>query len=526
MLYERGKRHKTGSSETDELTLYNLNIYNLKLNTETTLKGANIMLKKRFFRKILPFFTLLFLLNLAFQNISLPPAEAEISRDSVDFMTKTSQAMAEIAGTVKPAIVNISTKGTEKLSESPYAPFFNDPSFRRFFGDRFRNHDVPMERKTASLGSGVIVSSDGYILTNNHVIKNADEINVLLSDKREFKGQVIGIDPKTDLSVIKIDAKDLITISWGNSDSLQVGEIVLAIGSPYGLNQTVTMGIVSAIGRANVGIADYEDFIQTDAAINPGNSGGALVNAKAELVGINTAIFSKTGGYQGIGFAIPSNMAKAVIESLITTGKVIRGWLGVSIQPITPELAKQFNLEEENGALVADVVEGSPAEEAGVMRGDVIVRFNGQKVEEPYNLRNTVANTPPGKAVELEVIRESKVNTLTVKIGELPSEAIKAPATEYENVLKGVSVRDLTPDIFRQLNLPGKIRGVVVAEIETDSPAESELIPGDVIQEINKKAIANLQDYEEVVSKIKPEENVLLLVFRKGSNVFVTISPE
>ncbi|MEF9437543.1 MAG: PDZ domain-containing protein [Candidatus Mariimomonas ferrooxydans] len=300
---------------------------------------------------------------------------------------------------------------------------------------------------------------------------------------------------------------------------------MLAIGSPYGLNQTVTMGIVSAVGRANVGIADYEDFIQTDAAINPGNSGGALVNAKAELVGINTAIFSRTGGYQGIGFAIPSNMAKAVIESLITKGKIIRGWLGVSIQPISDELAKQFNLKEKNGALVADVIEDSPAEKAGIMRGDVIVKFNGEKVDEPYNLRNTVATTSPGEVVEVEVIREGKVESLKVKIGELPTETQTAAPTVYENAMKGVSVQGLTPEIYRKLNLPEKIRGVVVSSIESDSPASARLARGDVILEINRKAISNTDDYDAVVSRIKPDENILLLVFRKGSTVFITISP-
>ncbi|MEK7238067.1 MAG: Do family serine endopeptidase, partial [Nitrospirota bacterium] len=404
-------------------------------------------LRKPNFKRVLFFTILIVLFNSAvYYLFSLQDkAYAEtpkISKDSVDLLTKTGQAMAEIANAVKPAIVNISTTKTEKLSESPYAPFFDDPFFRRFFGDRFRHPEVPRERKTASLGSGVIVSSSGYILTNSHVIKDADEIKVLLSDKREFQGKVIGTDSKTELAVIKIDAQNLPMIPFGDSDKLQVGEVVIAVGNPFGLNQTVTMGIVSAVGRANVGIADYEDFIQTDAAINPGNSGGALVNAKGELVGINTAIFSTTGGYQGIGFAIPSNMAKAVMDSLIKTGKVIRGWLGVSIQPLTPELAKQFNLEKEYGALVGDVIENSPAEKAGILRGDVIIEYNGKKVNEPYHLRNTVANTPPGETAELKVIRNGKIETIKVMIGELPTEVPKAPVIEYKNVLRGISVRE------------------------------------------------------------------------------------
>ncbi|MBI5409325.1 MAG: DegQ family serine endoprotease [Nitrospirae bacterium] len=448
---------------------------------------------------------------------------AKISGESVDFLTKTGQAMAELAEAVKPAIVNISATRTEKIAEAPVDPFFNDPFFRRFFGDRFRPHEAPRERKSFSLGSGVVVSSDGYILTNTHVVKDADKIKVLLSDKREFTGKVIGNDPKTEISVIKIDAKDLPTIPVGDSDKLKVGELVLAVGNPFGLNQTVTMGIVSAVGRANVGIADYEDFIQTDAAINPGNSGGALVNVRGELVGINTAIFSTTGGYQGIGFAIPSNMAKAVMKSLIEKGKVVRGWLGVSIQAITPELAQQFNLKKDYGTLLADVIEGSPAEKAGLMRGDVIIEFDGKEVNEPFQLRNMVAGIPPGETKEMKIIREGETKTLSVTIGELPLETEEVP-TAYENALMGVTVQSLTPDIYGKLNLPEKIRGVVVIGIESGSPAETVLMPGDVILEINRKAVASIEAYKAIVQEIKPDRDILLLLFRKGSTIFVTIS--
>ncbi len=473
----------------------------------------------------------IFLINSAFYTLFdfQPEAYAEtpkISRESTDFLTKTGQAMAEIVEAVKPSIVNISTTRTEKVKGVPFDPFLNDPFFRRFFGDKFRHPKTPKEHKTASLGSGVIVSPDGFILTNNHVIRGADEITVLLSDKRKFKGKVVGTDPKTDLSVIKIEAEDLPTIIWGNSDRLRVGELVLAFGSPYGLNQTITMGIVSAVGRANVGIADYEDFIQTDAAINPGNSGGALVDARGECIGINTAIFSTTGGYQGIGFAIPSNMAKVVMDQLVIKGKVTRGWLGVSIQPITSELARQFNLKEENGALVGDVIENSPAEKAGIMRGDVIIEFNGEKVEEPYNLRNTVASTPPGEILKLKVVRNGRVELQNVTIGELPSEVQMASSqVEYKNALRGVVVQNITPDLYRRLNLPEKIRGVVVADIKTESPAQTRLMPGDVILEINRNAIGNVENYANVVSKLTSDEDVLLLVFRSGSTVFITISP-
>jgi len=448
-----------------------------------------------------------------------------ISRDSIDFLTKTGRAMAEVAEAVKPTVVNISTTRTEKLSDMEMSPFFNDPFFRRFFDDRFRQRETPRTRKSVSLGSGVIISDDGYILTNTHVIKNSDTIKVLLSDKREFVGKVIGNDPKTDLSVIKIEADNISSIPLGNSDSLKVGEIVFAIGNPYGLNQTITMGIVSAVGRANVGIADYEDFIQTDAAINPGNSGGALVNAKGELIGINTAIFSTSGGYQGIGFAIPSNMVKVVMNSLIERGRVIRGWLGVSIQSITPELAQQFQLEKDFGTLVADVVEDSPAEKAGLLRGDVIIEFGGKTVNEPYHLRNIVASTLPGKEIDIKVIRDGEIIDLSAVIGELPTDSEKQP-TPFKNALKGVSVQNLTPEAYRKLNLPDRIRGVVVTDIEGGSPAETALMPGDVILEINRKAISNIDDYEAMVSRIKKDQDLLLLVFRRGSTIFVTLSGE
>ncbi|MBI5676133.1 MAG: DegQ family serine endoprotease [Nitrospirae bacterium] len=449
-----------------------------------------------------------------------------ISEESVNFLTKTGQAMAEVAEAVKPAIVNVSTTRTQKITENPFAPYLDDPMFRKFFGDRFENQKIPKERKTASLGSGVIVSSDGYILTNNHVVKDADEITVLLSDKKEFKGKVIGSDPKTDIAVVKIETKDLPHIAWGDSDKLKVGEIVLAIGNPFGLNQTVTMGIVSAVERVNMGIADYVDFIQTDAAINPGNSGGALVNAKGELVGLNTAIFSTSGGYQGIGFAIPSSMANMVMESLITKGKVIRGWLGVSIQPITPELASQFNLKSEEGSLVADVIEGGPAEKAGIMRGDVIIEFNGEKVSDPHGLRNAVAKTPPGEVVKIKVFREGEAKTLTLTIAELATEAPRKEGAVVNNALRGIMVQNITPEIRKQLSLPEKIRGVVISDIADGSPAETKLIPGDVIIEINKKATGSIADYEKIATQVKPEENVLLLVFRKGANRWETINGE
>ena len=442
--------------------------------------------------------------------------DVAISKESIDFLSKMNQATAGVVAAVKPSVVNVSSSRTVK--GGGIAP----PLLKRFFGDEFRSFDKPREYKKSGLGSGVIVNGDGYILTNNHVIKGADEIKVTLSDKREFKGRVIGTDQKTDLAVIKIDSDNLPAIKLGDSDQLKTGETVLAIGTPFGLKQTVTSGIVSATGRANVGIADYEDFIQTDAAINPGNSGGALVNIKGELVGINTAIFSTTGGYQGIGFAIPSNMAKAVMESLIEKGKVVRGWIGLSIQPLTPDLAAQFALKDENGVLVGDVVEGGPAEKAGMQRGDVIVEFDGKEVNEVVNFRNMVAGTAPNKEVKVRLIRDGKAKTVDVIISEMPGE-VQASTKAFDNQLKGVQVQNITETLKGELGIPKRVAGVVVTDIEEDGPAEGVLMRGDIIMEINRDRINNIKDYEAAVSKIKSDENVLLLIFRKDAALYITL---
>ncbi len=452
-------------------------------------------------------------------------AQAKISEQSVDLLTRTGKAMAEVTAAVKPAIVNISTTRTIKVAGGG-DPFFDDPFFKRFFGDQFgRQRQQPKEHKSAGLGSGVIVSPDGYIITNSHVIKDADEIKVTLTDKKEYTGRVIGSDLKTEIAVVKIEATDLPTVSWGNSDALQVGEVVLAVGNPYGLNQTVTMGIVSALGRANVGIADYEDFIQTDAAINPGNSGGALVNIKGELVGINTAIYTTSGGYQGIGFAIPSNMVKSIMASLIKEGKVVRGWLGVTIQKVTPELAKQFNLKEDAGALVGDIMENSPAEKAGLQRGDIILEYDGKKIEEPNILRNMVANNLPGEEHTAMVMRDGKTKHVTITIGELPSDVQQTvETTDVQNVMKGITVQDMSPEIAKKLRIPDKIKGVIISDIDDSSMAAGILAQGDVIQEINRKKVIDTKNYSDFVSKIKKDESVLLLIYRGGASLFVTLS--
>jgi len=451
-------------------------------------------------------------------------AEPAISKEAIEMLTKTNQAITEVAATVKPSVVNIASTKTLEHSRS-MSPFFQDPFFKRFFGDNFGFSEQPRKYKQSGLGSGVIVRKDGFILTNNHVIRGADEIKVTLPDKREFKGEVIGTDQKTDLAVIKVEADELPEIHLGDSDELKVGETVLAIGNPFGLNATVTSGIVSAKGRANVGIADYEDFIQTDAPINPGNSGGALVNIRGELIGINTAIFSTTGGYQGIGFAIPSNMAKVVMENLIEKGKVVRGWLGVTIQTLTPELAEQFNLEDKRGVLVGDVSDGGPAEKAGIQRGDVIVEYNGENVDDVTNLRNMVANTPPDGKVTIKLIRDGKTKSFDVRISEMASD-IGSLAEHSDNQLKGVSVQDITPQLKNTLRIPERIAGVVVSDVREDSPASGVLQRGDVIMEINKEPVRNLEDYQESVAAIESDEDILMLVFRGRSPFYVTLSAQ
>ncbi|MCX7913405.1 MAG: DegQ family serine endoprotease [Thermodesulfovibrionales bacterium] len=437
--------------------------------------------------------------------------------ESTEILGRLGDAMAKIAEQVKPSIVNISTT---RMIKAQRHPFFDDPFFRRFFGD---DPFWQQKRKVTNLGSGVIATSDGFILTNNHVIEGAEDILVKLSNNKEYKGKVVGTDKRSDLAVIKIDEKNLPTIKWGDSDKLRVGEIVLAIGNPYGLNQTITMGIISALGRSGIGITDYEDFIQTDAAINPGNSGGALINMKGELVGINTAIFSTTGGYQGIGFAIPANMAKTVMNSIVKQGKMVRGWLGVHIQPLTPELIKQFNLHEEYGVLLSDIVEGGPAEKAGLKRGDVIVEYGGRKVEGPLHLRNMVASTTPGQTVAIKVIRDGKSLLFRVKIEELPPEDQLQAVTKPTNLFRGIYVKDITEESLKRFGIKKKIKGVIVESIDPGSPAFERLFEGDIIVEINRQTVGNVAEFNSITANIKPEQDVLLSVVRGGSSFYVVI---
>jgi len=437
---------------------------------------------------------------------------------------ETGKAFSEIVSAVSPTVVNISTT---KVVRRDTGPFFEDPFFDLF--NPFRDFRMPKKWKEQSLGSGVIVSPDGYIITNNHVVEKADEIKVTLLDKRSFKGRIVGADPKTDIAVVRIDASSLPTLKWGDSEKLQVGEFVLAIGNPYGLSHTVTMGIISAVGRANVGIADYEDFIQTDAAINPGNSGGPLVNIKGELIGINTAIFSRTGGYQGIGFAVPSNMVRLVMDQLVQRGKIIRGWIGVTIQELTPELSQKFGLKKSNGALVSDIAKDSPAAKAGIIRGDVILEFNGKEVKDVSSLRNMVAQSKTGSEVSMKILRSGKEYTVKVIIVEMPREIAEVVPSQLPNdseaeALTGLTVMDLTKEIARQLGLYKDEKGVVVVKVEPGSPAdEAEMKKGDIIKEIDKKKVDNLGDFNRIASNIKKDETVLLFINRGGKRFYVIL---
>ena len=479
-----------------------------------------LAVKKSFFTKTLIYSCVLFL------SFSLFLGDAVNAQETTKQQLQgLSQAFRDVVKDVSPAVVYISTEQTVKgqTMQDPLRDFFGDEFFRRFFGDTPRNN---REYKRSGLGSGFITSKDGYILTNNHVVANADEIKVTLADKREFGAKVIGTDPKTDVAVIKIEGEDLPTAALGDSSRLEVGDWAIAIGTPFGLSQTVTAGIISAEGRANIGINDYEDFIQTDAAINPGNSGGPLVNIDGEVIGINTAIYSRSGGYQGIGFAIPINMAKSVMESLITKGKVVRGWLGVMIQPVTPQIAKGFGLKEAKGTLVGDVLKDGPAEKAGLERGDVILSFDGQAVDGPNALKNIVAGTEVGKEVDVLVIRDGKEETIKVKIGEQAADTQASAVTPSEASPKlGLSVQELTPDIAGKLGYEGD-SGVVIANVEQGSPAsEAGLRRGDLIKEINREQIESLEDYNKAMASVDEEEGFLALVRRGENTLYVVVNP-
>ncbi len=452
------------------------------------------------------------------------PVQAQ--KSGLESLRKTGKAFASVAKGVSPAVVFIKV---EKMVTQPpiefSSPFggegnpFGDDFFRRFFGEPFphnrsRQQPQPPKKKqrVVSQGSGFIVSADGYILTNNHVVGDADKIMVKLEDGRVFKAKTIGTDPHTDVAVIKIDAKNLPVLQLGDSDVLEVGEWVIAIGNPFGLSHTLTAGIVSAKGRSSLGIADYENFIQTDAAINPGNSGGPLVNLEGKVIGMNTAIFSRSGGYMGIGFAIPINMVKAIWDQLIKHGSVIRGYLGIVIQELTPDLAKTFGLDGRKGILVAQVSEGSPAEKAGLKQGDVIVEFDGKPVERMGAFRNHVSLKEPGTKEKLTVLRDGKPKTLTVTIGKLPASGPAAGAPSHSWQKLGITVKTLTRELAERFGYQGET-GVIVTQVTPGSVAEMAGIrSGTLIKEVNRKLINNVDEFEQAIKQSATKGAVLLLI--------------
>jgi serine protease Do len=443
----------------------------------------------------------------------------------------TDKGFVEVVKKAKPAVVHIRVEKSLATSEydQQYEEFFNNPFFERFFGPQFRQQQPqqnPQQRqrrqKQQGQGSGFIISSDGYILTNNHVVEGADTITVFLSDEKEYKAELIGADPQSDVALIKIkDSGRLPVLPLGDSDALEVGEWVIAIGNPFGLSQTVTAGVVSATGRSSVGINEYENFIQTDAAINPGNSGGPLLNINGEVVGINSALYSRTGGYMGIGFAIPINMVKNIEAQLKNAGKVTRGWLGVVIQNVDENLARSFGLDKAEGILVSEVQPGSPADTSGVQQGDVIVRLNGTTLKDVADLRNRVALLPPDSTAKLDLIRNGKAVSVEVNIGARPNDVSEAATTSPEgsgSLLEqfGLAFQNLTPELADRLGYDDK-QGVVISQVEPGSPASTAgLRPGQLIEEVNKKAVRNVKELQQVMGKSDDKKRLLLRV-RSGN---------
>jgi serine protease Do len=447
-------------------------------------------------------------------------------------------AFAMVAAHVRPTVVSVYSEKMVKLQGPEFQNPFGEDFFRQFFGQQFPEQRMPQQQAQPrersvpqhGMGSGMILDKQGHILTNYHVVREVDEIKVRLADQSIFEAEIVGTDPQTDVAVIRIKGsvpENLPAVELGDSDTIEVGHLVMAVGAPFGYAQTVTTGIISAKGRSGININTYEDFLQTDAAINPGNSGGPLVNMRGEVIGMNSAI--ETGGVgqsAGVGFAIPINMIKSVLPTLLKGEKVTRGMLGVEIQEVTPELAKQFGLSEAKGALVAQAIEDSPAAKAGVKAEDVIVQYDGKEVQNTTQLRNMVAATAPGTEVKLGILRNGKKETLTVRVGKLtgPMTAAATPSEEGGVLSKlGMNLQTLTPDLAKQFGLQGA-EGAVITDVHEAGPASlAGLQPGDVIVQADRQKVASADDLEQVLSKAKDKDSVLLLVKRKGSNLFVVV---
>ncbi len=466
-------------------------------------------------------------------------AAATVSADEnadIQLLARTAKAFASVVKKAEPAVVHVAVEKSVKAGGNAPNPFdfFNDPFFERFFGPQFRHPRMdprrhPRQFKQRAAGSGFIISPDGYILTNNHVVDKADKITVRLNDKREFTAKVIGTDPQSDVAVIKIDGTNLPVLPLGDSDKIEVGEWVIAIGSPFELNQTVTVGVVSAKGRNRMGINDYENFIQTDAAINPGNSGGPLLNIHGEAIGINTAIFSRSGGYMGIGFAIPINMAKNIEQQIRTHGKVTRGWLGVVIQDLNEDLAHSFGIDRTQGVLVSEVSDGSPAAKAGLRQGDVLLTYNGSKLANVADLRNKVAMTTPGTRVSMELIRDGRKQKVEVTIGEQPSDfspRVRAGVSGGPLTDMGLTLQDLTPELADHFGYKVN-QGVLVAGVAPDSPAERVgMQAGQLIEEVNRQRVRNLRELKMVLKNAKNPKEILLRVRAGDFSQYVVLRAE
>ncbi len=468
--------------------------------------------------------------NVQFRQASAQDTVTQVTPQGREMLEQFSAAFESAAAKVNASVVPIYSEQV-KVVQNPFA--FGDDPFRQFFGnDMFRQFfgNQPQQQKEVvhALGSGVIVSKDGYILTNNHVVKGASKLTVMLGDKKKYKAKLIGTDPQTDVAVIKIDAKDLPVATLGNSDEVKVGEWVIAVGNPFELMHTVTAGIISAKGRSSVNLTDYEDFIQTDASINPGNSGGALADLDGNVVGINTAIYSPSGGNIGIGFAIPVNMAKEVMRQLIKHGKVIRGFLGVDIQNIDESMAKAMKLKTTEGALVSDVNKDSPAEKGGLKVGDIITAVNGEKVTNSDELRNKIADIEPGTTVKLTLIRKENEMTVDVTLGQRPSDEQLTEGEsggEQESTSKklGITVENLNATLAKQLGIQST-SGVVITNVDQGSPADDAGVKkGDVVEQADQVPVKNVDEFNKAIGKLKSGESVALLLKRGSTTFFVGI---
>ena len=452
--------------------------------------------------------------------VALPAANAASTPKDIEILDRSAKAFSRVAKGAKPAVVHISVESTVSSTNADFEQFFNNPFFEQFFGPQYRQQNpAPRKRHQQGTGSGLIISKDGLILTNNHVVENADKISVTMADNTKTEAKLIGTDPATDVALIKIDVgRDLPTLELGDSDALEVGEWVIAIGNPFGLSQTVTVGVVSAKGRSRVGINEYENFIQTDAAINPGNSGGPLLNIYGQVIGINSALYSRTGGYMGIGFAIPVNMAKYIVDQLQEHGKVTRGLLGIMLQDLDEELAESFKLDNTKGILITEVMPDSPAEKAGLEPRDVIIKLDNIELTDSADIRNKIAQTVPGTKVDIEIVRNGKPVTIEVIVGEQPDDFSSAGRMMPDSALGdfGIVAQDLTSELADQLGYQGR-QGVVISEVLPDSPANrTGLKPGQLIEEVNKVKIGNMKDLKQAL-KQSAEKNRILLRVRSGN---------